>query len=132
MFVLEEKDREILLHPKKAILDDGGVILFVESAELGIIGTCALMKVEDGVFELTKMGVLESARGRRAGDLLLQTALARASAMGIETLFLLTNSKCVPAIRLYEKLGFEHDAEIMKKYGPEYERCNVAMRYRAG
>ena len=132
MFVLEDKDCEILLHPKKAILDDGGVILFVESAELGIIGTCALMKVEDGVFELTKMGVLESARGRRAGDLLLQTALARASAMGIETLFLLTNSKCVPAIRLYEKLGFEHDAEIMKKYGAEYERCNVAMRYRAG
>ena len=36
MFVLEDKDREILLHPKKAILDDGGVILFVESAELGL------------------------------------------------------------------------------------------------
>ena len=131
MFVLEEKDREILSHPKETILDDGGCILFVESAELGVIGTCALMKVEEGVFELTKMGVLARARGRRAGDLLLQTALARASAMDIETLYLLTNAKCVAAIKLYEKVGFEHDAEIMQKYGAEYERCDVAMRYRA-
>lgn len=129
MFTLEAKDREILLHPRKAILDGGGVILFVESAELGVVGTCALMKVAPGVFEVTKMGVLESARGRRAGELLLEAVLARASAMDIDTLFLLTNAKCVPAIRLYEKLGFVHDAEIMSTYGAEYARCNVAMRY---
>lgn len=129
MFTLEEKDREILLHPREAILDGGGVIVFVESAELGVVGTCALMKVAPGVFEVTKMGVLESARGRRAGELLLEAVLARASAMDIDTLFLLTNAKCVPAIRLYEKLGFVHDAEIMSRYGAEYARCNVAMRY---
>ena len=50
--------------------------------------------------------------------------------MGIETLYLLTNAKCVPAINLYEKLGFRHDARIMKKYGAQYARCDVAMRYR--
>ena len=89
------------------------------------------MKVADGVFELTKMGVLERARGRGAGELLLESALIRASTMNIETLYLLTNSKCVAAIKLYEKLGFVHDADIMKRYGAEYERCNVAMRYRS-
>lgn len=130
MFSLEDKDREILAHPREAIVDPGGVILFVESADLGVIGTCALMKVDEGVFELTKMGVLERARGRRAGELLLTTALARASTMNIDTLFLLTSSKCVAAIRLYEKLGFRHDAAIMKKYGATYARCDVAMRYR--
>jgi len=88
------------------------------------------MKIEDGVFELTKMGVLERARGRKAGELLLSAALERAKSMEIDTLFLLTNAKCVAAIKLYEKLGFEHDAEIMKRYGGEYARCNVAMRYR--
>ena len=98
--------------------------------ELGVVGTCALMKVDDGVFELTKMGVLEKARGRKAGELLLETALARASAMNVETLYLLTNAKCVAAIRLYEKLGFRRDAEIMAKYGAAYARCDVAMRYR--
>ena len=130
MFALEDKDREILAHPREKIVDRGGVILFVESAELGVIGTCALMRVADGVFELTKMGVLERARGRKAGELLLETALARASTMGIETLYLLTNSKCVAAIHLYEKLGFRHDATIMKEYGSSYARCDIAMRYR--
>jgi DNA-binding MarR family transcriptional regulator/N-acetylglutamate synthase-like GNAT family acetyltransferase len=129
MFSLEDKDRHILSKPRETIIDPGGFILFVESAELGVVGTCALMKMEDGVFELTKMGVLERARGRKAGEILLETALARATAMDIETLYLLTNSKCIAAIKLYEKLGFRHDAGIMKKYGSGYARCNVAMRY---
>lgn len=129
MYSLEDKDREILLHPREAIIKSGGIILFVESAELGVIGTCALMKVEDGVYELTKMGVLERARGRKAGELLLQTAIARASQIGLHTLFLLSNRKSFAAIRLYEKHGFRHDPEIMKRYGAEYARCNVAMRY---
>ena len=34
------------------------------------------------------------------------------------------------AIHLYEKLGFDHDAEIMRIYGSRYGRCNVAMAYR--
>jgi DNA-binding MarR family transcriptional regulator len=130
MFVLEKKDREILSEPRRTILDPGGKIFFVESKELGVIGTCALMKVDDGVFELTKMGVLEIARGRGAGELILETTLARASTMNIDTLYLLTSSKCRAAIRLYEKLGFEHDAEILKTYGAAYARCDVAMRYR--
>ncbi|MBX3212738.1 MAG: MarR family transcriptional regulator/GNAT family N-acetyltransferase [Labilithrix sp.] len=129
MFMLEDKDRAILEDPRGTILDRGGVILLVESAELGVVGTCALMKVEEGVFELTKMGVLERARGKRAGELLLTTALARASTMDVETLYLLTNSKCVAAIALYEKLGFRHDAAIMKRYGASYARCDVAMSY---
>lgn len=131
MFALEALDRKILENPRETIIDPGGVILFAESKELGVVGTCALMKVEEGVFELTKMGVLERARGRGAGELLLESAIIRASTLNIETLYLLTNAKCVAAIKLYEKLGFVHDAEIMKRYGAEYERCNVAMRYRS-
>jgi DNA-binding MarR family transcriptional regulator/N-acetylglutamate synthase-like GNAT family acetyltransferase len=130
MFVLEKKDREMLADPRKFILDPGGKIFFVESKELGVIGTCALMKVADGVFELTKMGVRESARGRGAGELILETTLARASTMNIDTLYLLTSSRCRAAIALYEKLGFEHDAEILATYGAAYARCDVAMRYR--
>lgn len=130
MFALEAKDEALMSKPRETIVDPGGVILFAESKELGVVGTCALLKISDGVFELSKMGVLERARGRGAGELLLETALARAAAMNVETLYLLTNSKCVAAITLYERLGFRHDAEIMRKYGAEYARCDVAMRYR--
>ena len=130
MFALEEKDIEIIEHPREMIVDRGGVILFVEAEGLGIIGTCALMPVgEDGAFELTKMGVRASARGLKAGDFLLQRTIERARQMPISSLFLLTNRKCAAAVHLYEKAGFEHDADIMERYGRRYARCNVAMSY---
>jgi N-acetylglutamate synthase-like GNAT family acetyltransferase/DNA-binding transcriptional ArsR family regulator len=129
MFVLEKKDIEIIEHPREMIIDRGGVILFVEAADLGIIGTCALMPVDGDAFELTKMGVRASARGLKAGDFLLQRTIERARQMPIESLFLLTNKKCEAAIHLYEKAGFIHDAEIMEQYGKRYARCDVAMSF---
>lgn len=130
MFQLEETDRDVLLDPRGRIVDPGGAILFVEAAGLGIVGTCALQKTGEGAFELTKMGVRETARGRKAGEFLLAATIARAEAMGAETLYLLTNARCTAAIHLYEKLGFVHDAAIMRDYGGRYARCDVAMRYR--
>lgn len=130
MFRLEPADREVLEDPQTHILDGGGAILFVESPVLGIIGTCALRKTGPNSAELTKMGVRAAARGLKAGEYLLAATIARAEAMGIDDLYLLTNSACQPAIHLYEKLGFEHDAEVMAKYAARYQRCDVAMRYR--
>ena len=129
MFSLEQNDRRILSDPRGQILDHGGHILFVKAEGLGIVGTCALMKVSEGCFELTKMAVTEQARGRKAGEHLLRAALGLAAEMEIETFYLLTNTKCAAAVHLYEKLGFRHDAEIMEQYGRKYDRCNVAMRF---
>ncbi|QNQ10082.1 bifunctional helix-turn-helix transcriptional regulator/GNAT family N-acetyltransferase [Sphingomonas alpina] len=130
MFRIEQTDRDVLENPRARIMDPGGVILFAEARDLGIIGACALQKTGERRFELTKMGVLESARGRKAGEYLLAAILRRARQMEVETLYLLTSSKCAAAIHLYEKLGFAHDAEIMRDFGARYERCDVAMRYR--
>lgn len=130
MFRLEPTDREVLLDPRGRIIDTGGTILFVEAPGLGIVGTCALQKTGDRSFELTKMGVRESARGRKAGEFLLAVTIARARAMGADKLYLLTNRRCAAAIHLYEKAGFAHDAAIMRDYGARYARCDVAMRYR--
>ena len=129
MFTMEENDRRILDDPRGTIVDRGGVVCFVEAAGLGVVGTCALIRIDDGVFELTKMGVLERARGRKAGEYLLRHMIARAEAMGVEKLYLLTNRECASAIHLYEKAGFVHDAGIMRDHGARYERCDVAMRY---
>jgi DNA-binding MarR family transcriptional regulator/GNAT superfamily N-acetyltransferase len=130
MFVLEENDVALLTRPRELILDKGGVVLFAETAELGVVGACALMASKDGWFELTKMGVLESARGLKVGEFLLARTLERAASLGVDKLYLLTNKRCGPAIHLYEKLGFVHDAEIMRLFGARYERCDVAMSYR--
>jgi GNAT superfamily N-acetyltransferase len=129
MFVLEDHDRHVLTHPRAMIIDPGGAILMVASQAHGVVGACALMKTSEGVFELTKMGVLENARGLKAGEFLLRAVLERAATMAMTTLYLLTSSKCEAAIHLYEKLGFFHDAAIMRAYGGTYARCDVAMSY---
>lgn len=129
MFRLEGTDREVLDNPRAKIIDPGGVILFVEACGLGIVGTCALQKTGATAYELTKMGVRESARGMKAGEFLLAAVIERARSLGADPLYLLTNGRCEAAIHLYEKLGFHHDADIMARYGARYERCDVAMRY---
>ena len=130
MYRLEPADLDVLDHPYERIVAPGGAILFVQAEGVGIIGTCALRKTGEREFELTKMGVHEAARGLRAGEFLLNAAIDRARSLGAELLYLLSNRKSVAAIKLYEKLGFVHDAEIMRRFGGHYQRCDVAMRYR--
>jgi N-acetylglutamate synthase-like GNAT family acetyltransferase len=129
MYRMEDVDRDVLEHPRERIIESGGAILFVQAKDLGIVGTCALRRTSPGKFELTKMGVLEVARGRKVGEFLLAAAIARARSLGAETLYLLSNRKSAAAIHLYEKLGFVHDAGILREHGAHYQRCDVAMRY---
>jgi N-acetylglutamate synthase-like GNAT family acetyltransferase len=132
MFRLEPTDRDVLENPRARIIEPGGDILFVEQEGIGIVGTCALQKTGERRFELTKMGVLDTARGAKAGEFLLRAVLQRARELDAQTLYLLTNSACAAAIHLYEKVGFVHDAAIMRNHGARYERCDVAMRYQPG
>jgi DNA-binding MarR family transcriptional regulator/N-acetylglutamate synthase-like GNAT family acetyltransferase len=127
MYRLEQTDIEVLRSPRARIIEQGGDILFVEDPSLGVVGTCALQKTGERQFELTKMGVLDKARGKKAGAFLLDAIVARAYALGCDRLYLLSNAKSAAAIHLYEKVGFVHDAGIMNEFGTRYERCNVAM-----
>jgi len=129
MFVLEDVDKQVLRFPQQNIIDKGGKIWFAKHEALGIVGTCALINKGSDAFELTKMGVLDNARGLKVGEALLQYVIEQCKALPITCLFLLTNAKCEAAIHLYEKNGFVHDAEIMEEFGKSYQRCNVAMRW---
>ncbi len=129
MFVMEPHDREVLRDPDTHILSPGGQILFVEAEGRGIVGTCALMPNREAGVELTKMGVIEAARGLKAGEFLLDAMIDRAAALPVDELYLLTNRQCAAAVHLYEKLGFVHDADIMRRFGSSYDRCDVAMSY---
>ena len=129
MFALEKTDREVLENAQALIVERGGKILYAHHPELGVVGTCALLKKAERAFELTKMGVLKNARGLKVGEQLLQAAIALAKELQIDNLFLLTNHRCEAAIHLYRKNGFRDDCDIMQTYGPLYQRCDVAMRY---
>jgi len=129
MYTLEPTDIDVLTHPRERLIEPGGDILFVEDPELGIVGTCALQKTGERQFELTKMGVVPEARGRKAGEFLLHATIERAFALGCDRLYLLSNAKGAAGVHLYEKVGFVHDAGIMEEFGKRYARCNVAMLY---
>ncbi len=127
-FVLEPHDIYVLRNPRAAILDSGGVIRL---ACLGdhVVGTCALIKMAPGCFELTKMGVSAAVRGQKVGEALLRHMIDAARALPIERLYLLTNARQAAAIHLYEKLGWVHDPAVLDEFGGTYARADVAMSY---
>lgn len=121
-FEIEAADRAYLDHPEEKILKPGGHI-FMARYQGEIVGTCALVRKDNKTFELAKMGVKESARGKHIGWLLGKASLEKAKALGAEKVCLESNTALAPAIRLYHKLGFE------KVTGPPspYSRCNIQM-----
>ena len=129
MFIMEDVDRHVLQNPRETIIDAGGAVLFVEFEGQGIVGTGALRCSESGQLELTKMGVKSGLRGLKAGEFLLDALIERAATMKPDRLYLLTNKRCEAAIHLYEKSGFEHDAELLEAARHHYDRCDVAMTY---
>lgn len=126
-FQLEPYDIEVLSNPEGVILSTGGAIFFAE-LQSEIVGTCALMQVKPGEYELTKMGVDPSVQGMGIGRKLIEAAIAEFQRLGGRELFLETNSKLKTAIRLYESSGFEHQPAV--KADSHYSRANVYMIWR--
>ena len=79
-----------------------------------------------GAFELAKIAVLESERGRGIGRKVLAYAIAQAKKLGAERLYLETNRKLANAIHLYESVGFRHVSPEQVIASP-YARANVFM-----
>jgi len=121
-FEVEETDRQSLDHPEKKIIQSGGHILMAE-LDNQIVGTCALIKAGDGVYELAKMAVAETARGKGIGWLLGRAAIDKAKDQGASSVFLESNTILTPAINLYRKLGFK---KVVRDPSP-YNRCNIQM-----
>jgi N-acetylglutamate synthase-like GNAT family acetyltransferase len=125
LFVLEEKDRRTLREPYKYILALGGRI-YMACRDGETVGCCALLKRDNGTYELGKMGVAEREQGKGVGRKLLEHAVADARKFGVRRLYLESNRKLVNAIHLYESIGFTHldPADIVPS---PYKRSDVFM-----
>jgi DNA-binding MarR family transcriptional regulator/N-acetylglutamate synthase-like GNAT family acetyltransferase len=121
-FKLEENDHQSLNNPYEKILKPGGHI-FMARYNGEIVGTCALIKINDDTYELAKMAVKEFARGKKIGWLLGQAITNKARELGAKKVFLESNTRLEPAINLYHKLGFQ---KVVGQPSP-YERCNIQM-----
>ncbi len=123
-FKLEDADRKALDDPQGYILDKGGIIL-VAVQDRRVLGVCALLKMQDDIYdyELAKMAVSPRARGKGIGYVLGASIIERAKSLGASKLYLESNTILKPAIALYGKLGFQ---KIAGHHTP-YERCNIQM-----
>ncbi len=123
-FVMEAGDYKLLDHPEEEILNKGGHIAFA-LLDGEVVGACALVKTEDHplTFELSKMAVSPKAQGKKLGYLLGNALVEKAKELKAGKVFLVTNSILVPAIKLYEKLGFIHTPIGHA----EYDRADVRM-----
>ena len=122
-FRVEEADLKALDHPEEYILQRGGYI-FLARYQDRIVGTCALLLLEDGSFELAKMAVSPAAQGLGIGLRLGEAAIAQARHLGVRRLYLESNTKLTPALQLYHKLGFR---KTVAGQPSPYERCNIQM-----
>lgn len=124
-FYVEPFDREVLKYPEKYIISKGGYIFFaIENEE--VVGTVALLKHKEQVFELTKMAVSPGHRGKKIGQLLLKFCIDFGKNNQFNKLILYSHTKLENAIYIYRKYGFE---EIILETDNPYDRSDIKMEF---
>ena len=122
-FYVENFDREVLSNPIKYIIEKGGYIFFLlENTK--VIGTVALMKKKEKVYELTKMAIIPEKRGNKMGQYLMEYCIDFAKNKKLNKLILYSNTLLKNAIHIYIKKGFK---EIPVEKNCPYKRSNIKM-----
>lgn len=121
-FWLEDVDRYVLQHPDEAVLEKGGAILMA-TYNGEVAGTVALKKVNEEVYEFTKMAVDNAFRRKGIAEALSRAAFEKAKELGASKVILYSNRILAPAITMYYKLGFK---EVPVEAGV-YERSDIKM-----
>ena len=103
----ESHDMIILDNPEEIVIERGGFIWLAKAGD-EIVGTVGIMPEGHGIFELIKMCVAESWRGRGISKLLMETCLQKVKELGGEKLFLFSNHQLQTALKLYTKYGFKN------------------------
>jgi putative acetyltransferase len=103
----EPADEKQLADPWGEILVPGGAIFVALSGD-EVVGTAAVVRHAPGEVEIAKLSVAESQRGQGLGRRLVELCLNEARRMGMSRVVLVSSTRLGAALRLYEKLGFEH------------------------
>ena len=103
----EQHDLDVLDHPEETVINKGGYIYLARNDEQ-IIGSAALLKEHNGIYELAKMTVAPAFRGKGISKILMEKCLDKAREIRAVKIILFSNSQLKTAIALYEKYGFHH------------------------
>lgn len=122
-FKVEEPDLRALSNPESYIIAKGGRVFFAQY-QGRIVGTCALLKESNDVYELAKMAVDPDVQGKQIGKKLCLHSIEAARQMGARRVYLESNTKLTPALELYKKVGFY---KVESTPSP-YQRANIKMQ----
>lgn len=125
-FSVEPQDEEILSDPNGMIVKNGGMVFFA-LLDHEVVGTAALRRHTDMVFELTKMAVTKSAQRKQVGTKVVTEIIRYSKNAGVNAIVLFTSPKLAAAISLYERVGFVQTDDPGVPF-PDYKRETIAMR----
>lgn len=123
-FTIEDHDREQLDNPYQYIIEPGGQIFFAMIGQ-EVVGTVALIRIDDEEFELAKMVVSPNFQGYKIGEKLLEASIEYSRANGRKRIILETNTRQFQAINMYKKWGFY---DIPLDPNSHFARANVRMQ----
>lgn len=122
-FTVEPIDKKILTSPEEEVIKNGGEIFFALLDD-EVVGTCAVIKIDRKIYELSKMAVKESAQGKQVGKKLGLTAIGFVVSNKARKIVLDTSIKLKAATQLYRKLGF---TIVPHNFDTKYERELIRM-----
>jgi len=121
-FVVLPSDEYVLTNPTESIIDNGGYIYFAK-IDKDIVGTFAMIKVDEFTYEIAKMAVTEKYQNIGVGKKLMEYAVKKAKDLRIDKLILYSNTELTVAIGMYSKYGFQ----AIPKTDFHNERANIKM-----
>lgn len=127
LFTLTDEDRRLLADPIVQIVRPGGDVLIAHDASGEAVGCVALVSYGDGIFELAKMGVTQSAQGAGIGRRLIDAAIRRGTELGARRLFLGTSTRLEAAVHLYEAAGFHRITRDRLPVADYYARADILL-----
>lgn len=126
LFLLEPYDKYVLNNPQLAIIDKGGYVFFIEYNK-EIVGTFALMPCDVRSYELMKMTVKESHRGKGIGNQIMIFVIKFCKKKKAKSICLFSNTKLNNAIKLYKNHSFK---QIPLPDDSPYDRADIKMIHR--
>jgi DNA-binding MarR family transcriptional regulator/GNAT superfamily N-acetyltransferase len=125
-FKIEPPDTKILNDPNTTMIKPGGLVLFAE-VDSDIVGTVALKKVNDSVYEICKLAVTKQYRGLGIGRRLVDELIKEAKSRHAQMIILATSPLLIVANNLYKTYGFKETDNDLGILAP-YIRKSIVMK----